>query len=67
MEFGVAGVEIADACSERLREVEALFAPLVSTPRTQLLVDVADLAFSDPELFAAIRARLDTVAGSVTE
>jgi hypothetical protein len=51
-------VEIADACRERMREVEELFAPAVSTPRTQLLVDAADLQFSDPELFAKARARL---------
>jgi hypothetical protein len=60
MEFGVAGVEIADACSDRLGEIGTLFAPVTSTPRTQLLVDVADLSFSDPGLFDAVRTRLDS-------
>jgi hypothetical protein len=58
-EFAVAGVDITDACSDRLREVAAVFAPLLNTPRKQLLVDVADLSFEDPELFGAARMRLD--------
>jgi hypothetical protein len=62
-EFGVTGVEIADACRERMHEVEALFAPMMSTPRTQLLFDAADLGFADPELFARVKERLDTSAG----
>lgn len=64
MEFGVTGVEIEDTCSERMREVAALFAPLASTPRKQLLVDAADLSFSDPGLFGAVRARLDADGGT---
>jgi hypothetical protein len=63
-EFAVTGVEIADACRQRMREVEELFAPAVSTPRTQLLVDAADLEFSDPQLFVKARARLDAMAGA---
>jgi hypothetical protein len=63
-EFAVTGVEIADACRERMREVEELFAPAVSTPRTQLLVDAADLEFADPELFAKARARLDAMGSA---
>jgi hypothetical protein len=66
MEFSVAAVDIADACTDRLREVEALFAPAVSTPRTQLLIDAADLSFEDPALVAAVRTRLDQ-AGAKTQ
>jgi hypothetical protein len=64
MEFGVEGVDITDACSDRLREIEAMFAPVASKPRTQLLVDAADLAFEDPKLFDAVRTRLDQAAGT---
>jgi hypothetical protein len=67
MEFGVTGVDIIDACSERMREVEARFAPLATPSRTQLMVDVADLSFADPGLFAAVRTRLDAAAGLAVE
>jgi hypothetical protein len=64
MEFSVAGVDILDACIARLREVETRFAPLTTAPRTQLMVDAADLSFSDPALFAAVRTRLDAAESS---
>ena len=64
MEFDVAGVDIGDACAERIREVEKHFAPLSRPPRVQLMVDAADLAFEDPELAATVRGRLDAAGGS---
>jgi hypothetical protein len=67
MEFGIAGVDIVDACIERLREVEVRFAPLVMAPRTQLMVDAADLSFEDPGLFDAVRVRLDAAAAPSVE
>jgi hypothetical protein len=64
IDFGVAGVDILDGCSDRMREVEARFAPLAAVPSTRLMVDAADLSFEDPGLFAAVRTRLDAAEGS---
>ena len=64
MEFDVTGVSIDDACATRLREVEARFAPLLAAPRTQLMIDAADLSFSDPGLSAEVRRRLDAAESS---
>lgn len=62
-EFEVTGVSIKDDCAARLREVEARFAPLLEASRTRLMIDAADLSFSDPGLSDAVRRRLDA-AGS---
>lgn len=58
-EWEVAGVDITDACSDLLGEFATVFAPLLNTPRTRLLVDAADLSFDDPGLLGAVRTRLD--------
>jgi hypothetical protein len=64
-EFDVTRVTIEDSCVARLREVEARFAPLRAAPRTQLMIDAADLSFSDPGLSAEVRRRLDAAQSSV--
>jgi hypothetical protein len=59
MEFDVTGVSVEDACAARLSDVERRFAPLAATPRTELMIEAADLSFSDPGLSMAVRQRLD--------